>query len=150
MTEDTDAKDRDAIRDWFAAWGGFVAAVDFAGARPLFDAGVIGFGTYMDTVAGLDELERRQWRAIWPTIEGFSFNLDSLKPVVSPDRRQAFAAITWSSTGIAEDGGRFDRPGRATVAFARAQPDQPWRGIHTHFSLNPGTPQVSHGGRPEQ
>ncbi len=143
------SEDVDAIRDWFAAWGGHVAAVDFESARPLFDDAVIGFGTYMDTATGLDELERRQWRGVWPTIEGFRFNLASLKSVVSPDRRQAFAAITWSSTGIAADGGRFERPGRATVAFARPAPDQPWRGIHTHFSLNPGTPQTSHGKRPE-
>ena len=140
-------QDTAAIRDWFATWGGFVAAVDFESARPLFDPAVIGFGTFMDTVTGLDNLEQRQWRSIWPTIRDFRFNLDSLKCVVSEDRLLAVAAITWSSTGIGEDGTPFDRPGRATVGLVRAAPDAPWRGMHTHFSLNPGTPQTSYGDR---
>lgn len=142
-TEQNDA----SIRDWFATWGRFVAAVDFAGARDLFDTDVIGFGTFMDTVTGLDNLEQRQWRSIWPTIRDFRFNLDSLKSVVSDDRLLAVAAITWSSTGIGEDGTPFDRPGRATVGLVRTAPNAPWRGMHTHFSLNPGTPQTSYGDR---
>lgn len=142
-----DDADHGAIRAFFAEWGGYVAAVDFASARPLFDDGVIGFGTFMDTVVGLDNLERGQWRSIWPTIEDFRFNLDSLKCVVAPERLMAMGAITWNSTGIAENGERFDRPGRATVVFARADTAQPWRGVHTHFSLNPGTPQRSYGKR---
>ncbi len=140
-------QDTAAIRDWFATWGSFVAAVDFESARPLFDPAVIGFGTFMDTVTGLDNLEQRQWRSIWPTIQDFRFNLDSLKCVVSEDRLLAVAAITWGSTGIGEDGRPFDRPGRATVGLVRAATDAPWRGMHTHFSLNPGTPQTSYGDR---
>lgn len=140
-------QDTAAIRDWFATWGEFVAAVDFESARPLFDPDVIGFGTFMDTVTGLDNLEQRQWRSIWPTIRDFRFNLDSLKCVVSEDRLLAVAAITWSSTGIGEDGVHFDRPGRATVGLVRAATGAPWRGMHTHFSLNPGTPQTSYGDR---
>lgn len=27
--------------------------------------------------------------------------------------------------------------------------NDPWNGLHTHLSLNPGTPQKSHGDRPE-
>ncbi len=129
--------DHAAIGDWFAAWGGFVAAVDFTGARALFDPRVIGFGTFADTVAGLDSLEHEQWRSIWPTIRDFRFVPESLQCATSPDRLLAFAAITWRSTGFDNAGNPFDRPGRATVALARADRHAPWRGVHTHFSLNP-------------
>lgn len=145
----TPAEDVAAIRDWFATWHGHVDAVNFTAARELFDDEVIGFGTFMDTVQGLDELEQRQWRSIWPTIEGFRFNLDSLRVGVSGDRCLAFGVVTWQSTGTDEKGQPFPRPGRATVLFGRATPGDPWKGLHTHISLNPGTPQRSHGDRPE-
>jgi len=143
------AEEVEAIRGWFATWHRHVDAVNFTAARDLFDDGVIGFGTFMDTVAGLDSLEDRQWRAIWPTIEGFRFNLDTLRVGVSKDSCLAFGVVTWDSTGFHKDGSRYPRPGRATVLFGRARPGDPWKGLHTHISLNPGTPQSSHGSRPE-
>ncbi len=143
------AEEVDAIRNWFATWHTHVAAVNFTAARGLFDRDVIGFGTFMDTVAGLDNLEQRQWRSIWPTIEGFHFNLDTLRVGVSKDRCLAFGVVTWDSTGFHDDGKPYPRPGRATVLFGRSQPGDPWKGLHTHISLNPGTPQTSHGNRPE-
>jgi ketosteroid isomerase-like protein len=143
------AEEVEAIRDWFAAWHGHVEAVNFTAARTLFDDDVIGFGTFMDTVSGLDSLEQRQWRAIWPAIEGFHFNLDTLRVGVSKDGCLAFGVVTWDSTGFHKDGGRYPRPGRATVLFGRAGRGEPWKGLHTHISLNPGTPQSSHGARPE-
>ncbi len=54
--------DETAIADWFAAWDKLFDGVDFVPARELFDPCVIGFGTRMDTVKGLDLLERDQWR----------------------------------------------------------------------------------------
>ncbi len=131
------AADRAAIRDWFAQLGGFVQVVDYVGARALFDHRVIGFGTFAATVSGLDNLEAGQWRSIWPTIRDFRFELESLQCATSPDRLLAFAAITWTSTGIDADGATFARPGRATVALARAAPEAAWLGVHTHFSLSP-------------
>ena len=62
----------------------------------------------------------------------------------SPDRRLAHLAAGWSSTGAREDGTPFPRPGRCTVTLRRADPASPWLGTHTHFSLNRGTPAVSH------
>jgi ketosteroid isomerase-like protein len=105
-----------AIRDWFATWDKHVDAVNFTAARALFDTDVIGFGTFMDTVDGLDNLEQRQWRSIWPTIEGFKFNLDTLRAGVSPDGLLAFGVITWQSKGIDDKGDYYPRPGRATVS----------------------------------
>ncbi|MEQ8587607.1 MAG: nuclear transport factor 2 family protein [Thalassobaculaceae bacterium] len=148
FTWNTPEEDRVAIETWFAAWSEQVAAVDFAPALDLFEDNIASFGTHMDVVEGLDRLADNQWRNVWPTIEDFRWNLDTLKVGVSPDRLFALGVITFSSTGIAEDGGRFDRPGRGTVAFARPTVDAAWKGVHTHVSLNPGTPQKSHGRRP--
>jgi ketosteroid isomerase-like protein len=140
--------DFNAIRQWFAEWTVNVADVDFVPARDLFEDNVASFGTHMDVVEGLQNLENDQWRSVWPTIEDFSFLLPTLKVAVSPDRRMAIGIITFSSTGIGADGHRFPRPGRATVAFSRARRNAKWKAIHTHVSLNPGTPAPSHGKRP--
>lgn len=136
------------LQAWFDAWGGCVAAVDFAAARPLFDAGVVGFGTRMEYVAGLENLERQQWRSVWGTIDGFHFLTERLISGVSPDGRLAYGLVPWGSTGFHEDGSAFERPGRATVLFTRDAPGEPWRALHTHISLDPGTPQRSYGNRP--
>jgi hypothetical protein len=93
------------------------------------------------------EVEERQWAQIWPAIEDFAFDVDDLDVIVSPDRRQAVAVVTWSSTGIGADGTRFDRPGRATVVLTRPDVGVPWRGVHTHFSLARGVPDGTYGRR---
>ena len=54
-------EDHAALAAWFDAWGDHVAAVDFTGARALFEDDVIGFGTWMDVVDGLTNLEATQW-----------------------------------------------------------------------------------------
>ena len=149
MTTDHDI-DVAALRAWFATWDKLVDAVDFTAARQLFHDHVIGFGTHMDTVRGLDALERMQWRSVWPTIDGFRFALDTLQAIISPDRLQATAILTWTSTGYHTDGKPFDRHGRATAVFTRQHAGEEWRAIHTHMSLYPGTPQRSHGNKPER
>ena len=58
---------------------------------------------------------------------------------------QAVLVAPWTSTGIAEDGSRFDRPGRATIVVRRTATDAAWFGVHTHFSLARGVPQQSFG-----
>ena len=40
---------------------------------------------------------------------------------------------------------RIDRPGRATVAFARKSVGEDWAAVHTHMSLFRGTPSRSYG-----
>ncbi len=148
----TTANDNDlaALKAWFSTWDKLVDAVDFTSARHLFHDDVVGFGTRMDSVSGLDALERHQWRNVWPTIDGFRFATDTLQAMISPDRLQATAVIAWSSTGYHEDGKTYTRNGRATVVFTRADTLSPWLGRHTHMSLNPGTPQRSHGKKPER
>ena len=135
----------DAIRAWFDEWSGYVADVDFESARALFYSEVVGFGTYMDYVHGLDALEQQQWRSIWGTIAGFRFLTDRLICGVSSDGLQAWGITPWNSTGFHEDGTSYERPGRATVLFLRESTDAPWRAIHTHISLSPGIPRKSYG-----
>lgn len=133
------------LRDWFSTWAGYVRAQDFTSARALFHVDVAGFGTHMRIVHGLDNLERDQWRSVWPTIAGFRFLTDDLECGASPDGLHAWAIVPWTSTGFHEDGTPFERPGRATVLFTRESATAPWLATHTHISLAPGTPQRSFG-----
>lgn len=133
------------MRAWVEAWGDEVAAVDLVTARGRFAAQVVAFGTYADVVHGREALEAEQWANIWPAIEDFRFDGAAMEVLVSPDRLQAVAVAPWGSTGIAEDGSRFDRPGRATIVVQRASVDDPWLGVHTHFSLGRGVPQATFG-----
>jgi hypothetical protein len=100
-------------------------------------------------VTSRHDLEHDQWRAVWPTIEDYRYDLDTLEIVVSPDRLMAMGAAIFRSTGINRDGTRFDRSGRATATLMRTAVDAPWFATHTHVSLKPGTPAPSYGNRPE-
>jgi ketosteroid isomerase-like protein len=142
------AADQASVRAWVDGWSAEVAAVDLQGGRRRFDGGLVAFGTHAFTVAGVDEVCAQQWAQVWPTIEDFRFLTEDLIVQCSPDRLQAVAIVTWASTGIAADGSRFDRPGRATVVLVRDSVDEPWRGTHTHFSLAKGVPDRSYGSRP--
>ena len=133
-----------AIKQWFDDWGGMVANERFEDARELFDPAAIGFGTWMDLVEGLDQLEAKQWRSIWGTISDFRHETSkTLKVIVSPDRLMASGLVTWTSIGFHEDGEKYDRPGRTTSIFVREHLAHRWRSIHTHVSLFRGVPQKS-------
>lgn len=144
---DTPAEDVETVKAWFDEWGERVAAVDFAGARAYFDTAVLGFGTWMDMVQGLDRLEAAQWRSIWPTIRDFHHDTDAMRIALSPDRLMATGMVIFTSTGFAEDGTAYARPGRTTAVLVRDAVGQPWSAIHTHVSLFRGVPQRSHGAR---
>jgi nitrite reductase/ring-hydroxylating ferredoxin subunit/ketosteroid isomerase-like protein len=142
--------DRTSVKAWVDAWGQEVADVNIVDAQKRFADDVSAFGTHADVVKGLDELVRDQWAEIWPAIEGFRFLSDEMEVTVSTDRRMAVAVVGWSSVGFAADGSRFDRPGRATIVLQRDDPEAPWIGSHTHFSLGRGVSQDTHGSRPVQ
>ncbi|HEX2892058.1 YybH family protein [Vineibacter terrae] len=137
--------DIEAMRRWFKSLEDCVNAVDFAAGRPLFAEDMIAFGTFSDFVAERDAVEREQWRHVWPTIRRFHWRLADVKGIVSADRLSGTGMAVWDSDGFHPDGTRFDRRGRATVAFARRQTGDPWVAVHTHMSLFRGTPAVSHG-----
>lgn len=143
----TGDEDRASVRAWIEAWGAEVAAADVAAGRERFDQELTAFGTHADVVRGRERVEAEQWSKIWPAIEDFRFCVEDLEVLVSPDRLMAVAIVPWTSTGISADGGRFDRPGRATVVLTRRDASVPWVGRHTHFSLARGVPQETHGRR---
>lgn len=133
------------IRAWFERLATHCREVDFAGARPIFAPDMIAFGTFSDFVTERDAVEAAQWRNVWPFIEGFRWRPDSIRGIVSPDRRAATGMAVWDSTGFHQDGTPFDRPGRATVALARERIGEAWIAQHTHFSLFRGVPGQSFG-----
>jgi hypothetical protein len=45
------------------------------GARQLFAADLIAFGTFADFVTGRDAIEKQQWRNIWGTIDRTSLEM---------------------------------------------------------------------------
>jgi len=141
--------DEAAVRDWFERLAAHVRAVDFAGARPIFAADLIAFGTFTDFITGRDHAEQTQWRSVWPHIDEFRWRPD-LRVIVSPDRMQAVGMGVFDSTGYREDGTSYDRPGRATVVFGRDGTDTPWVAQHTHMSLFRDVPTRSFKGKPEK
>jgi ketosteroid isomerase-like protein len=141
------AEDRRSIAEWFSTWGERVAKVDFAGVRDMFAEDTVAFGSKVEMVASLDRLEAEQWRAVWPTIEGYRYDLSTLEVIVSPDRLMAVGVAIFRSTGFHRDGSLFERPGRVTASLMRTAVGAPWIATHTHVSLKPGTPAPSYGSR---
>ncbi len=139
------ADDLDAVRRWFRQLADHVRAVDFEGAYSLFADDLIAFGTYSDFVTERPQVVKEQWNNVWPTIRNFHWRLDGVRAIVSPDRLSAIGMAIFDSDGFAEDGTRFDRPGRATVGFSRKGVGEGWVAVHTHMSLFRGTPSRSYG-----
>jgi ketosteroid isomerase-like protein len=143
-------EDRRSVADWFARWGDLVADVNFKATRPMFAEDAIAFGSKVEMVTSQAALEREQWRAVWPTIEDYRYDLSTLQVVISPDRLMAMGAVIFRSTGLHQDGRKFERNGRCTVTLMRPSVGAPWVCTHSHVSLKPGTPAPSHGNRPER
>jgi ketosteroid isomerase-like protein len=137
------------VKTWFEALASHVRAVDFAGARPIFAADMIAFGTFTDFMTGRDAAEQQQWRNVWQHIDEFRFRSD-IRAIVSPDRLMAVGMGIFDSTGYREDGTSYDRPGRATVVFVRDAVGQPWIAQHTHLSLFRDVPTRSFKSKPEK
>lgn len=147
-TASVDPADQQKVVEWFRELAEHVRAVDFAAARHLFAEDFLAFGTFSDFVYGREHTEQNQWRKVWGTIDGFTYRLDDVKALVSPDRLFAVGLAIWDSTGFTPDGKPFDRKGRTTVSLARTATGEPWVATHTHMSLFRGTPDVSHGSKP--
>ena len=143
-------EDRCSVGEWYARWGALVADVNFKAARPMFAEDAVAFGSKIEMMTSQAQLEREQWRAVWPSIEDYRYDLSTLEVVMSPDRLMAMGAVVFRSTGLHSDGKKFERNGRATVALMRPAIGAPWVCTHSHISLKPGTPGVSHGQRPER
>jgi ketosteroid isomerase-like protein len=143
MKVSAESDDVAKIHAWFESLSKCVQTVDFEGARELFAEDMVAFGTFSDFLVGRAAVEERQWRNVWPHIESFRWNLVDARTMISGDRLLAVGMACFDSTGFERDGSRYDRPGRATVAFRRAKPGGNWVAYHTHMSLFRGVPQQS-------
>ena len=140
-----DPHDLEKMRHWFQRLAECVQAVDYDAAYPLFADDLIAFGTFKDFVTERPAVVREQWRKVWPTIRNFRWRLDGVQAIVAADRLSGVGLAIFDSDGFNPDGSRFDRSGRATVAFARPAVGADWVAVHTHMSLFRGTPAQSHG-----
>jgi ketosteroid isomerase-like protein len=143
-------EDRRSVAEWISRWGDLVADVNFKASRPMFAEDTVAFGSKVEMMTSQAQLEREQWRAIWPTIEDYLYDTSTLEVIASPDRLMAVGCVIFRSTGLHADGRKFQRNGRATVTLMRSAVGSPWICTHTHVSLTPGTPSPSHGKRPER
>ena len=145
MIASPDPDDLERVKVWFRRLSEHVQAVDFAGARPLFAADMIAFGTFENFITGREAVERAQWRNVWPVTSGFRFRADAIRAIVSPDRLFAVGMGVFDSTGYNEDGTPYERPGRTTVALSRHRVGEDWVADHTHMSLFRDVPSRSFG-----
>src|SRR3954452_18123702 len=107
------------VRRWFRHLELCVRSADYEGARPLFAQDVITFGIFAAFTSGRDATETEQWRTVWSRIDGFRWQLDDLRTILSADRRTAVGIAVFTSVGYTEDGIPYDRPGRATAVLGR-------------------------------
>ena len=141
-----DAATRDSFVRWLERFAGYVRDVDYAAARPLFHPDVLAFGTHRDIIEGLASWQATQWDNVWPRTSDFRFDTDAARVLVSSDNTMAAVVVSWTSTGYHQDRTTFERPGRATLVFAKR--DGAWLCTHSHMSLNRGVPQQSFANRP--
>lgn len=106
----------------------------------MFAEDALAFGTWATAVSGLPNIEREQWRNVWPRIRDFRFGES---PAIRVSGDSAWIASEWSSEATGPDGRPFRRPGRGTFVLARR--DGRWLCVHSHFSLLPNQSEASHG-----
>ncbi len=128
--------------DWLRTFEAACRGRDFAAGRRLFAPEAVAFGTYATAVHGLDNIEREQWRQIWPRIRDFRFEEH---PTATGAGDSAWIAAIWSSEATAADGQSFTRHGRATFNLARREGR--WLAVHSHVSLLPSQSESAHGRR---
>src|SRR5262249_20962418 len=133
------ADERD-VRAWLAEFEGACRLRDFAAGRRMFAPHAVAFGTWARAVRGLDNIEREQWRNVWPRIREFRFEA---RPSVHTAGDSAWIAAEWSSEATGSDGQPFRRPRRATFVLARR--DGRWLCVHSHVSLLPSQSESAHG-----
>ena len=130
-------------QQWLQAFEAAVRARDFAAGRTMFADDAVAFGTWARAVAGLDNIEREQWKNVWPRIRGFHFEPDTH---VHAGGDHAWIAGSWATEVTAPDGRPTHRPGRGTFVLERRQGR--WLAVHSHFSLLPSQSEAAHGRLP--
>ena len=121
-----------AAKSWLNAFQECVRAMDLTRARSLFDPGVVSYGTQVNSAeVGIDDIEREQWREVWPRVRNFTYRLDDARFFGS--EQCLCALVPWDSVGLHIDGTTSDRTGRTT--FVLAERDGRWLCVHFHSSL---------------
>lgn len=128
---------------WLQSFEAAVRARDFAAGRTMFADDAMAFGTWARAVAGLDNIEREQWKNVWPRIRDFHFEPDTL---VHSAGDNAWIAGSWATEVTGPDGRPVHRPGRGTFVLERRQGR--WLAVHSHFSLLPSQSEAAHGRLP--
>src|SRR4051794_19376186 len=129
----TDTSAHEIAKNWLSEMQACVRAQDFARARGIFSPDVIAFGSRATLLAGLDALERDQWRHVWPAIRDFTFRTRELACGLSGDL--VWISCPWMSRGQDSNGAWQPRPGRMTAVLKKI--DSRWLAVHTHHSLAP-------------
>ncbi|HXJ77783.1 MAG TPA: nuclear transport factor 2 family protein [Candidatus Methylomirabilis sp.] len=128
------------VLEWLQGFEAACRARDFAAGRRRFADDAVAFGTWAKAVTGLANIEREQWRNVWPRTREFRFEPN---PIVKVTGDAAWIAGVWSSDATGEDGRPFTRSGRATFVLARR--DSQWLCVHSHVSLLPSQSASVHG-----
>jgi ketosteroid isomerase-like protein len=128
------------VTTWLQEFEQACRARDFETGRRMFAEDALAFGTWARAVHGLDNVEREQWRNVWPRIREFRF---ADQPTIRAASDMAWIAAEWSTEATGPDGQPFKRPGRGTFVLARR--DGRWRCVHSHFSLLPTQSDSAHG-----
>ena len=128
------------VGTWLQEFEAACRARDFDTARRMFAEDALAFGTWARAVHGLENVEREQWRNVWPRIREFRFQE---QPTIRAGADLAWIAAEWSTEATGADGKAFKRPGRGTFVLARQ--DGRWRCVHSHFSLLPTQSETAHG-----
>jgi len=131
--------DQDALT-WLREFEAACRGRNFDAGRLMFAQDAVAFGTWAMAVHGLDNIEREQWRNVWPRIRGFTFEPG---PEIRTDGDTAWIAAGWRSEATGPDGRPFSRPGRATFILSRR--DGRWLCVHSHVSLQPTQSESAHG-----
>lgn len=121
------------LEQWLKAFSQAVRSRDFETGKSLFAPGVVSFGTICFRADARDDLERSQWRKVWPNTRGFDFEYDSA--IATVDAQQAVILAIWNSVTGNGSGESISRRGRATLVLWKTGAH--WKAIHTHFSLTP-------------
>ena len=120
--------DEQSLKEWVDRFSGHVADLRYDDAAAMMDPEVNSFSTWTDVVVGVEHFVNAQWRNVWPTMTDFVLLTDKMRSRVSPDRLMAAVMVTWTSTGYAEDGTPFDRPGRCSFVLVRDSDRRPVAG----------------------
>src|SRR5215510_10618075 len=120
------------VRQWLTDFEAACRGRDFDAGRAMFAQDALAFGTWATAVSGLANIEREQWRNVWPRIRDFRFGD---QPIARAIGDSGWIASEWSSDATSSDGKPFRRSGRATFVLARR--DGRWRCAHSHVSLLP-------------